>query len=151
MWSGEIQSILRSFSFFLDVKFCQNENNQNFKRGMFCWNIPIFLIKKSPNFRKKKFCDIWINVCVCVCVCVCVFFFWAKLCHLVTRKKKRVVVGFFWKNLHKFLRERFFFLFNQVPKGSYQVFNVFPKMFPIAPHFYLICFGQDWTFCVYEQ
>jgi hypothetical protein len=28
---------------------------------------------------------------------------------------------------------------------------VFPKMFPIAPHFYLICFGQDWTFCVYEQ
>jgi hypothetical protein len=129
---------LHSFSVFLGVNFCQNENNQNFKREC--------SVENSHFSDKNPLISDFLLVTfgpMCVCVCVCV----AKFCHLVTRtKKKGVDVGFFWKNLHKFLRERFFFLFNQVPKGSYQVFNVFPKMFPIAPHFYVVCFGQDWTF-----
>jgi hypothetical protein len=37
-----------------------------------------------------------------------------------------------------------FFLFTMCPPSSHQVFKRFPKMFPIAPQFYPICFAQSY-------
>jgi len=40
--------------------------------------------------------------------------------------------------------EGFYFLV--VPNVFNQISNVFLKLFLIAPYFYPICFGQNWTF-----
>jgi len=70
-------------------------------------------------------------------------FSWGKNLPVGEEKKKGELLDSFAENSAQIFEGGIFSFSIKFPKVPIKSSICSPKMFPIAPHFYLICFGQD--------